>query len=179
MARRTDAVRNRRRLLDVATTAFATGSDTVSLESIAQQAGVGIGTLYRHFPSRQALVEAVYRAELAKLCADAEPLSRTLPAERALRTWLGRYADFVTTKRGMAETLREIVAGGVITPGSTRAELDGAVRTLLSGTALRQDVDPQDVIALMAGVMMVAGGPATRDQADRMLDLLVDGLRAR
>jgi AcrR family transcriptional regulator len=176
---RTDATRNRQRLVDVATQAFAAGSDSVSLEAIAKAAGVGIGTLYRHFPSREALVEAVYRAELDKLCAEAEPLALALPADEALRDWLGKYADFVTTKRGMAETLREVVASGTITAGSTRAQLDGAVRRLVAGPLLRQDVDPGAVIAMMAGIMLVAGGVASRPQADRMLDLLVDGLRAR
>ena len=100
---RADALRNRERLLEVATAAFASGADQVTLEAIARKAGVGIGTLYRHFPSREALTEAVYRTELAEVAASATQLVNQHPPAIALRRWMDRYAEFVAAKRGMAE----------------------------------------------------------------------------
>src|SRR5699024_4153503 len=90
-----------------------------ALEAIARDAGVGIGTLYRHFPSREALIEAVYRNELARLCDGADELVAAMPPEEALRTWMARYADFVVTKQGMAEALRAVLASGAITSADT------------------------------------------------------------
>ncbi|AHH16985.1 putative transcriptional regulator, TetR family [Nocardia nova SH22a] len=176
---RRDAQRNRQRLLDAALTAFTGESPTVSLESIAKSAGVGIGTLYRHFPSREALIEAVYRSELEQLCDQAGDLLRTAqPPDRALRTWLGRYADFVATKRGMAEALREAIASGAVTSAQTRERLSAAIADILTAGAsegvLRSDVRPQDVTAAMAGATLAG---IDREQIDRLLDLLVDGLR--
>jgi AcrR family transcriptional regulator len=99
-AGRADAQRNRERLIDAAVAAFSAGQDPVALESIARDAGVGIGTLYRHFPSRAALVEAVYRSELDRLCRSADALLASQDPADALRAWMERYVDFVRTKRG-------------------------------------------------------------------------------
>jgi AcrR family transcriptional regulator len=177
---RKDAQRNRERLIKAATEAFAAGQDTIRLEDLAKAAGVGVGTLYRNFPSREALVEEVYRSELTRLCASAERLLATRTPIDALRTWMRRYQAFVATKRGMAEALRAVIATGAITSAQTREQLSGAIATLLAaGVAdgtLRGDVRPQDVSASLAGVMLAAVNAA---QATRMLDLLVEGLRAR
>jgi len=177
---RKDAQRNRERLIKAATEAFAAGQDTIRLEDLASAAGVGVGTLYRNFPSREALVEEVYRSELTRLCASAERLLTTRAPLDALRTWMRRYQAFVATKRGMAEALRAVIATGAITSTQTREQLSGAIATLLAaGVAdgtLRGDVRPQDVSASLAGVMLAAVNAA---QATRMLDLLVEGLRAR
>src|SRR6202000_434372 len=102
-------------LLEGATAAF-TGAEgrPVSLESIARDAGVGIGTLYRHFPNREALVEAVYRTELAEVAAAAEQLVNRHPPKIALRRWMDRYASFVAAKRGMAEALHAIFESGAM-----------------------------------------------------------------
>src|SRR3954465_9804540 len=108
---RADAQRNRARLLEVAARSFAAGEDP-TLEAIAREAGVGIGTLYRHFPTREALVEEAYRNELARLCAAAGDLLRANPPEAALRLWMDRFVDYMTTKRGMKEALRAVVASG-------------------------------------------------------------------
>ncbi|MEU6564705.1 TetR/AcrR family transcriptional regulator [Nocardia nova] len=175
---RRDAQRNRQRLLDAALTAFTGESPTVSLESIAKSAGVGIGTLYRHFPSREALIEAVYRSELEQLCDQARDLLERQPPDRALRTWLGRYADFVATKRGMAEALREVITSGAVTSAQTRERLSAAIADIIAaGTSaglLRSDVRAQDVTAAMAGATLAG---IDREQIDRLLDLLIDGLR--
>ena len=181
-AERADAQRNRQRLIEVALKAFSSGQGKVALEAIAKDAGVGIGTLYRHFPSREALVEAVYRSELARLCDSAEELLDSLPPDEALRTWMGRYADFVGTKRGMAEALRAVIASGAITSSQTRERLSAAIQIMLEAGArigsLRGDVRPEDVSASLAGILLAAGAPDQREQADRMLALLMDALRA-
>ncbi|MFF0498272.1 TetR/AcrR family transcriptional regulator [Nocardia aobensis] len=176
---RRDAQRNRQLLLDAALTAFTGEEGTVSLESIAKSAGVGIGTLYRHFPSREALIEAVYRSELEQLCDQAANLLDHHTPEVALRIWLGRYADFVATKRGMAEALREVIASGAVTSAQTRERLSAAIGSVLdAGVAagtLRDDVRPEDVTAAMAGATLAG---IDRGQIDRLLDLLLDGLRS-
>ena len=177
---RRDAQRNRQRIIDAATRALTAGPDPVKIEAIARAAGVGVGTLYRNFPSREALVEEVYRSELTRLCAMAPRLAADHPPADAMREWMRRYQDFVAAKRGMAEALRAVIASGAINSGQTREHLNGAIATILdAGRAdgsLRADVPPADVSASMAGIMLTA---ADLDQATRMLQLLVDGLLAR
>lgn len=178
---RADARRNRERLIDAALRAFSSaGASEVPLEAIARDAGVGIGTLYRNFPSREALIEAVYRNELARLCDEAGGLLREMPPERALRTWMGRYADFVATKRGMAEALRVVITSGAVTSTDTRGRMSEAVRTMLdagiAAGSLRADVPAEDVVASMAGVLLACQEPDQREQVERLLDLLLDGL---
>ena len=175
---RSDARRNREKLLEVATAAFAAADGRpVSLESIARDAGVGIGTLYRHFPNREALVEAVYRTELAEVAAAAEQLLKRHPPKTALRRWMDRYASFVAAKRGMAESLYAIFDSGAMEPSQTRASIVGAVDMLLraggdDGT-LRSDVQSDDVVSSLIGIFLASGSP---EQTGRMLDLLVAGI---
>ncbi|MFD7638864.1 TetR/AcrR family transcriptional regulator, partial [Streptomyces sp. NPDC059873] len=142
---RADARRNREKLLTVARAAFAAADDTVALESVAREAGVGIGTLYRHFPTREALVEAVYAAELDAVATSAPGLLDELPPEAALRAWMDRYAGFVATKRGMIDTLRTGWASGRIATPTTRERVTAAIGTILAEGArtgsLRADVD--------------------------------------
>src|SRR5579863_9911376 len=109
---RADARRNRDRLLAVAVRAFSQDGPDVTLDAIAKDAGVGIGTLYRHFPTREALVEAAYRNELARLCDAAPDLLRTLPPDPALRLWMNRFVDYMSTKRDMADALNAVIASG-------------------------------------------------------------------
>lgn len=177
---RSDARRNREKLLQVATAAFTTADGRpVSLESIARDAGVGIGTLYRHFPNREALVEAIYRAELAEVAAAAEGLLKRHSPEQALRRWMDRYASFVAAKRGMAESLHAIFASGAMQPSQTRDSIVGAVDTLLRAGAgdgtLRADVQADDVVSSLIGIFLASGSP---EQTARMLDLLVAGVSA-
>jgi AcrR family transcriptional regulator len=174
---RSDARRNRERLLATAAEAFAAADGPVSLEAIAREAGVGIGTLYRHFGSREALVEAVYRSELAEVSAAAERLLRRHPPVEALRRWMDRYATFVAAKRGMAESLRAMLDSGAVTPSETRGSIVAAMDTLLRAGAgdgsLRDDVRAEDVVTSLLGIVLTGSGPA---QTRRLLDLLVDGL---
>jgi AcrR family transcriptional regulator len=178
---RRDAQRNRQRIIDAATRALTTGgADPVKIETIAHEAGVGVGTLYRNFPSREALVEEVYRSELTRLCAMATQLVADRSPADAMREWMRRYQDFVATKHGMAEALRAVIASGAISSGNTREHLEVAIATILGAGrtdgSLRADIQPADVSASMAGIMLTA---ADNDQATRMLQLLVDGLLAR
>jgi AcrR family transcriptional regulator len=180
---RADARRNRDRLVESAVRAFTSGGLDATLESIARDAGVGIGTLYRHFPTREALVEAAYRNELARLCDAATELLADRPADEAMRAWMDRYVDYMATKRGMADALRAVIASGGNPYAESRDRLVAAVTTLLhAGTAagrLRADVDPADVLVSLSGLTVATADPTRRDQAGRLLDLLMDGLRYR
>jgi AcrR family transcriptional regulator len=188
---RADAQRNRDRLLDAAVRAFSPETPDgpeetpdgpeVTLDAIAKAAGVGIGTLYRHFPTREALVEAAYRSQLDQLCDAAGELLEILPPDAATRAWMDRFVDYMTTKRGMADALRAVIASGGNPYEHSRSRLTAAITQLLAAGAaagtIRRDVAPADVFASLGGVSLVAGEPAQRDQARRVLDLLMDGLR--
>lgn len=180
---RADAQRNRDALLDTAVQAFSHDGPDATLESIAKEAGVGIGTLYRHFPTREALIEAAYRNELTRLCDAAPSLLESLTADAALRTWMDRFVDYMTTKRGMAGALRVVIASGGNPYAESRDRMIAAITTLLEAGAaagtVRVDVAPADVMASLSGVSLAAGDPEQRDQARRLLDLLMDGLRYR
>jgi AcrR family transcriptional regulator len=175
---RADAQRNRDRLVETARSAFSAGEDP-TLEAIAREAGVGIGTLYRHFPTREALVEAVYRSELEAVCASAAHLLAEEAPDVALRVWMDRYGEFVRTKRGMADSLRAILAAGA--GGETRPRIASAVGGMLEAGArqgvLRGDVAADDVVVALLGAFLAT--PGQEAQTARLLDLLVDGLRPR
>ena len=178
---RADAERNRARLLDAARAAFASGQASVTLEQIARDAEVGIGTLYRHFPTREALVEALYRQELADLCASAGALLEAGSPEQALRRWMDQFADYVAAKREMAEALRAVFASGAVTVSQARGELTVSVKQILdAGIAdgtLRDDVRPEDVVAMIVGIFTATSIAGGREQLERMFDLLVDAVR--
>jgi AcrR family transcriptional regulator len=180
---RADAQRNRDKLLDAAVRAFSRGGPEVTLEAIAKDAGVGIGTLYRHFPTREALVEAAYRNELARLCGVVPEVLAAEPPDRATRIWMDRFVDYMATKHGMADALRAVIASGGNPFAESRDRLLAAVTALLeAGVAagtLRSDIAPSDVLTSLSGVSMVTANHAQPDQARRILDLLVDGLRYR
>jgi AcrR family transcriptional regulator len=180
-AARADALRNRDKLVQVARAAFAAADHTVSLEGIARDADVGIGTLYRHFPTREALVEAVYAAELDDLTGSVPGLLEELPPAAALRAWMGRYAAFVATKRGMADTFRAAVASGRIAVPITRERITAAVATILVSGAeagsLRADVEPKDVTAMLLGIFLTTAATNSPEQTERLLDLLMDALK--
>ena len=177
---RADAQRNREKLLDAAAEAFAEEGEHVALDAIAARAGVGIGTLYRHFPTREALVVAVFRQELHALCEAATALVSARPADAALRAWLDGFADYICTKRAMGDALRSAASGSPLY-AEARERVLGALRLLLdagaaSGT-LRADVDPTDVLRVINGIWYLPAGPEWREGVGRMLDLVVDGLR--
>lgn len=178
---RADARRNRDRLLAAARDAFAATTDTVTLDAIARAAGVGIGTLYRHFPTREALVEAVYAAELDEVVSSAEALLDELDPPAALRAWMTRYAAFFKIKRGMSDTLRAGWASGSIATPATRERVTAVIATMLRSGAeagsLRSDVDPEDVTIMLLGVFLSTGAIDAPDKADQLLDLILDALR--
>jgi AcrR family transcriptional regulator len=177
---RADARRNYERLLEAAIQAFASEGADVPLEAIAKAAGVGIGTLYRHFPTRDALVEATYRQQLAWLCDAVPGLLRSLPPDQATRAWMDLFMDYVTTKRYLAGAMRAVVASNGALYVQSRTRLIAALAALLDAGAtagtLRSDAEPDDVLVALSGVSLAAGEPKQRDQAGRLFDLLVDGL---
>ncbi|MGC9382611.1 TetR/AcrR family transcriptional regulator [Streptomyces sp. MH13] len=177
---RRDARRNRDKLIAVAKAAFAHTEGPVSLEGIARQAGVGIGTLYRHFPTREDLVEAVYASELDAVTASAPALLDRHPADVALRAWIGRYAAFIATKRGMMDTLLTAFASGRIAAPSRERVTTTIAAILERGAAagtLRADVNPDDVATLLIGVFPAIIEGASQERTDRLLDLIVDVVR--
>jgi AcrR family transcriptional regulator len=180
---RADARRNRDKLVAAAQEAFAAADGAVPLEGIARAAGVGIGTLYRHFPTREDLVEAVYGAELDDVTASAPALLATLPPEAALRAWMDRYATFVATKRGMLDTLSSGWASGRFATPATRERITAAVGTILGAGVrtgdFRADVEPGDVTVMMLGVFLSTSASGTPERTGRLLHLLVDALRTR
>ncbi|HEU4947275.1 MAG TPA: TetR/AcrR family transcriptional regulator [Kribbella sp.] len=177
--RRADARRNREKLLAVALRALSQSDEDVPLDAIAKAAGVGIGTLYRHFPTREALVEAVYRNEVERLCGAVDNLLRDLPPDQALREWMKRFVDYVATKRGMSAALQSVVQADSGLFSETRGRMTDALKKLLdSGIGaglIRPDVDPDDLLRAMRGAWLAADEQA--DHAGRLLDLLMDGLR--
>lgn len=179
---RADARRNREKLLAAARDAFAAADGAVALEAIARDAGVGIGTLYRHFPTREALVEAVYAAELDDVTAGPPALLSDLPPDAALRAWMDRYAAFVASKRGMLATLRAGGSSGMATP-MLRERITGAIATILDAGArtgaFRAGVEPDDVTTLLIGIFHDMATVDDPERTARLLDLVVDSLRPR
>lgn len=175
---RADARQNQERLLTVAAEALARDGADASLKAIAQEAGVGIGTLYRRFPTREALVEAVYRAEVARLCDAAPELLTQEPPLDALREWMGRFVDFMAAKHAMADALKAVLASEDDRM-RTRFLLRDALAVLLDAGAaesvVRPGLDPYDVLMALGGVTLIAEGP---EAARRLLALLVEGLAA-
>jgi AcrR family transcriptional regulator len=179
---RADARENREKLLRAAGRDFAAGGPDVPLELIARTAGVGIGTLYRHFPTREALIEAVYRNEVDQLCAAAGALLAELAPADALAEWMERFVAYATTKRGLMGALKSVAASQSDLFPTTRARLLAAVGELLeAGIAageIRPDVTPEDVMTSMNAVWTIsAEGEQWAAQAVRVLRLLMDALR--
>ncbi len=177
---RADKERNRQRLLDVAAQVFAREGSVASLNQIAREAGVGIATLFRHFATREELIEATYRSELARICDAAPELAATLPARQATAEWMERFLEYMTTKHGMVDTLQAMMTTGSPLYEETLGRLTDAVRTLIqAGTTTgdyREDIDPADALAQLGGIAYMAGEPEQRDQARRLIALLIDGL---
>jgi len=180
---RADAARNRERLITVARDKFAQGEETVSIEAIAQDAGVGIGTFYRHFPTREVLVEAVYRSELDALDASAEHLLANHKAWTALRLWMDRYATFVAAKRGMQDALRIAWTSRSSPVPETRARATASISKFIQagicdGT-IRTGIESNDVTVGLVGVFLATASSADKGQVRRLLDLFADGLHPR
>lgn len=181
--RRADALRNREKLLAAALTLFTERGTDVSLETVACEAGVGVGTLYRHFPTRDALVEAVYLSELDRLHEGAAELLAELPPEEALARWMDRFVEYAAAKRGMSGALQSVIAHGRNPYSQSRAKIVEALTTLLDSAraagAVRDDVDAEDVLLAMGGIWAMPIEPGWEQRARRLLGLVMDGLRYR
>ena len=175
--RRADARRNRERLIAAARTLFAAEGTGVPLAAVAKAAGVGTGTAYRHFPTQEALVEATYRDEIARLRENATALLAEHPPDEALARWLHLCIDYLATERGMSEALRAVVASGSDVHAESRAAIVAALSELLDAAqaagTVRGDVDVLDVAAALGGVYLLA----EPERAHRLLGVTIDGLR--
>jgi AcrR family transcriptional regulator len=188
---RADAIRNRERVLEAAKAVFSQGGPEASLEAVARRAGVGIGTLYRHFPTREALYEAVYRREVEQLVELAKHLETKIAPVEALRHWLRAGVEFMATKKGMAAALATAAHGSpelmaYSLDRLTRAvgaldRLTRAVAELLQRAAaageIRADIDPEDLLRALVGMCYAHDGTAWQAKVLRLVDVFIDGLR--
>jgi len=178
---RSDAQRNRERILEVAKEAFTRSGVNASLDDVAKQAGVGPGTLYRHFPTRDELVEAVYRTEVEKLAAAARKFGETMPPVEALRAWLLLFVDYIATKRLIAPALNALAEGPSRLFEASYAQVGEAIRALvkraIKSGEIRKDLDPIDLLRALIGVANVANNPDRQQSARRLVDILVIGSR--
>jgi AcrR family transcriptional regulator len=180
---RADALRNRERVLEAAKIVFSAGGAEASLEAVARQAGVGIGTLYRHFPTREALFEAVYRREVEQLSELAEQLKNEPSAVEALRRWLRSTVQFVATKKGMMAALAVVVAANSELAAYSHAHLTSSIGALLSRAVqagdVRADVDADDLLRALVGMCYMHDQPGWQESVTRLLDVFVDGLKVK
>lgn len=180
---RADAVRNRERVLEAAKAVFSEGGTGTGLEAVARKAGVGIGTLYRHFPTREALYEAVYRREVEQLNELARQLAAELPPLAGLRRWVEALLEFVATKKGMAEALALAAHKPPDLMAYTTGRLNEAIGMLLGPAAetgeVRRDIGPEDLLRTIIGLSYLQDGRGWQAKVMRLLDVFIDGLRLR
>jgi AcrR family transcriptional regulator len=176
---RADAERNRRRLLEAAKEAFATFGADASLEDIARRAGVGIGTLYRHFPTRDALLADVYRHVLQQLADAAPRLLETQPPLEALRSWMRLFVDYAATKKVIAPALQRMTGGTSELYATSGAQIKGAMSLLVSRAVangdIRLDIDPLDLLRAVMGVADTH--PGWQNTARRLIDIMLQGMK--
>jgi len=179
---RADARRNRDKLIEAAAPAFAEHGTAASLEEIARRAGVGIGTLYRHFPTREHLVEVVYGREVEQLVAAADELARRAAPDVALEQWMLRFVGYIAAKRGMAESLRQLYAGNsqlfAKASGLVPQTLQRLVEAAAAAGLIRKDIQSADLLQALSGLYSAPDTPDWRDRSRRLVGLLMDGLRA-
>jgi len=178
---RVDAVRNRERVLEAAKVVFSAGGPEASLEAVARTAGVGIGTLYRHFPTREALFEAVYRREVQQLADLAEKLKQEVPPIDALRQWMRSNVRFVATKKGMSEALalaayKNSELFSYSFDRLTRA-VGGLLDRAIAAGEIRNDITPEDLLRALVGMCYMHDRPGWQTSVLRLVDVFVDGLR--
>ena len=179
---RADGTRNRERILEVAKDAFTQYGATASLDDIARRSAVGSGTLYRHFPTRDALVEAVYRSEVEKLAAAEQRFAATMPAVEALRSWMLLFIDHVAAKTLIIPAMNSVPGGSMrLIEGSRSlihaAFVDSVKRAIASGD-LRADTEPNDFVRALVGVFHTTTIPGWEQSARRLVDILIAGSRA-
>ncbi len=178
---RADALRNRERILEVAKAAFTRQGANASLEEIAKQAGVGAGTLYRHFPTRDELIEGVYRNEVEKLAAAAARFAETMSPLEALRAWMLLLVDYIAAKHIIAPALNTIAGGPSRLYEGSRGLIQGAIDGLVKRSKrsgdLRKDLDAFDLLRALIGVSHVGSGADWQQSARRLVDILIAGSR--
>jgi AcrR family transcriptional regulator len=178
---RADAERNRERILEVAKEAFARHGANASLDDIAKQAGVGPGTLYRHFPTREELLQSVYRTELEKLAAAEQKFAQTMPPIEALRAWLLLFVDAIAAKQLIAPALNTLLGDPKKVFEASYAKMHQAIRALVKRAVesgdIRNDLDPIDLLHALIGVANVAASPDWKPSAKRLVDILIAGSR--
>ena len=176
-----DAQRNRERILEVAKKAFTRLGANASLDDIARDAGVGPGTLYRHFPTRDALIEAVYRAEVEKLAAAAPNFAQAMPPLKALRAWMLLFVDHIAAKQIIAPALNTLVGGPSQLYEGSRNQIRGAIEALVKRAIqsgdMQSDLDPFDLLRALIGVALVPSSPDWQQSAKRLVDILITGSR--
>jgi AcrR family transcriptional regulator len=178
---RTDAQRNRARILEVAKGAFTRSGATASLDDIAIQAGVGPGTLYRHFPTRDALLEAVYRTEVEKLAAAERKFAESMPPMEALRAWMLLFVEYIATKKIIASALNAAVGDHSKVIEASYAPIHEAIHALVKRAIksgdIRKDLDPVDLLRALIGVAYMSASPDWQQSARRLVDILISGSR--
>jgi AcrR family transcriptional regulator len=180
-ALRADAQRNRDALLEASAAAFTEHGTNASLEDIAKRAGVGIGTLYRHFPTRMALVEATYQRGVESLCDRVDELLAENRPSVAMELWMAAFVGYVATKRGLAETLKQAHDRNAELFSYVRERLSGAIGQLAAAAVeageIREDVNASDLLRGLGGVCMASDATDWQAQALRLVGLMMDGLR--
>jgi len=178
---RADALRNRERILEVAKEAFTQQGANASLDEIAKQAGVGAGTLYRHFPTRDELIEGVYRNEVEKLAAAAPRFAETMSPLEALRAWMLLLVDYIAAKHIIASALNSVVGGPSRLYEGSRTTIHGAIDQLVKRAKksgeLQKDLDASDLLRALIGVSHVGSGADWQQSAKRLVDILIAGSR--
>jgi AcrR family transcriptional regulator len=178
---RADAQRNRERILEAAKAEFTRSGADASLDEIAKQAGVGAGTLYRHFPTRDALLEAVYRTEVEKLAAAERKLAGEMPPVEALRAWMLLFVDYIAAKKIIAPALNALVGGHAKVIEASYTQVWEAIRSLVKRAIrsgdIRKDLDPVDLLRALVGVASVSTSPDWKQSARRLVDILIAGSR--
>jgi AcrR family transcriptional regulator len=178
---RADAQRNRERILEVAKDAFTQSNGNINLDDVAKQAGLGPGTLYRHFPTREALLEAVYRTEVERLAAAERRFAETMSPIEALRAWMLLFVDYIATKKIIAPALNTVVGGPSKLFEATGVQIKGAIHALVKRAIksgdIRSDLDPLDLLRALIGVSNVASEPGWPQSAKRLVEILILGSR--
>jgi AcrR family transcriptional regulator len=178
---RSDAQRNRERILEVSKEAFTRAGANASLDDIAKQAGVGPGTLYRHFPTRDALLVAVYRSEVEKLAAAGRKFAETMPPLEALRAWMLLFVDYIATKKIIASALNTLVGGPSKLLEASYTQIREAIRALVNRAIksgdIRKDLDPVDLLKVLVSVAYMSSSPDWQQTARRLVDMLINGSR--
>jgi len=176
---RADAQRNRERILEIAKQAFTRHGAAASLDDIARQAGIGPGTLYRHFPTRDTLIEAVYRSEVEKLAVAAQRFAKTMPPIQALRTWMLLFIDHVSEKKLIIPAMETVSGRSMRLVESSRSLIHtafiSAVQRGIDSGDLRADVDPDDFVRALVGVFYTTALPGWEQSARRIVDILIAG----